>query len=592
MARHRTKEGAVRQTLVSSRPVQVGGRGHFLAVWQDITEQRQAEEELRRSEVRFRALIERSSDMIQVLDAAGRIQFWSQSTTEALGWAAEQVLDRPALDLIHEEDRGRMTAGMARLLASPGAVARETYRLRHADGSWRVVETVARNLLADPAVGGVVINSRDVTEQRRLEEQFQQAQKLESVGRLAGGIAHDFNNLLTIILSSTEALKEQVGEHDLQSLEDVEQIHAAGERARDLTRQLLSFARKQLVAPVTLDLNSVVRANQRMLGRLLGEDVDLRVKLQAGLWSVHADPSQVDQVILNLAVNARDAMPKGGPLTIETRNRSVAGEEVQPGSDLHPGDWVQLLVQDSGAGMTAEVRSHLFEPFFTTKEQGKGTGLGLATVYGIVSQAGGHIHVVSEPGKGATFQVCLPRGAGSASQPQPQAAPASTRGTERILVVEDDALVRAAIVRMLAAEGYLVTAVSHPQQALELGSEELSPPAAGGDRRGHARDGRTLPGRGAAPEGRRRSACSTSPATPGTPSPSAASPTPARPSSPSPSPATRCSPGSGSSSTACQGTDGPQLLPRRSSAARTRASSESEVKGLGRRSTSSSSIPA
>jgi len=444
-----------------------------IAVVVDITERKRAEAALQESEQRFRALIEKSTEMLLVLGQGGRFQFWSQGAVETLGWTPEEQLGRSALDLVHPDDRQSLERTLSLVAAAPGALSRGVVRWRHRDGSWRQIEATVRNLLQDPAVRGVVLNARDLTSQRLLEEQFQQAQKLETVGRLAGGVAHDFNNLLTVILGCSEALKDELDPGAVQAVEDAEQIRAAGERARDLTRQLLAFARKQVVAPVALDLNALVRGAEKMLGRLLGEDVELKVKLQPGLWTVNADPSQVEQVLLNLAVNARDAMPRGGTLILETRNATVGDPEAGEREGGRAGDWVQLEVRDTGVGITPEVRAHLFEPFFTTKEQGKGTGLGLATVYGIVAQAGGHVQVKSEPGQGARFQICLPRALRVAAAAAAPEQARRSRGTEQLLVVEDDELVRGVIVRALEAEGYQVTAVGQPSRALELAPEEL-----------------------------------------------------------------------------------------------------------------------
>ena len=439
--------------------------------FRDVTDQVQADRALQDSERRFRALIEKANDIILVLDGEGRYTFWSQSAVAILGWTAAEKLGRFALEMVHEEDQPRVAGLLQRLLGTPGETARDTLRYRHKDGSWRLIEATARNLLDDPAVRGVIVNSRDITSQRRLEEQFRQAQKLESIGRLAGGIAHDFNNLLTVILSCSAALKEDLERGTAPRPEDVEEIDAAGGRARDLTRQLLAFARKQIIAPVHLDLNAVVRGSQKMLARLVGEDVALRVDLQPGPWTLHADPGQLEQILLNLVVNARDAMPAGGTLSIETRNVSVDGEEAGSDATRIAGDWVRLVVRDTGSGMSPEVRSHLFEPFFTTKEPGKGTGLGLATVYGIVQQAAGHMHVTSEVGRGTTFDVCFPRVKEARATPAvapPGAPEAAAGGVERILVVEDDPQVRGVTVRTLRTAGYDVLSVSHPQEALDL----------------------------------------------------------------------------------------------------------------------------
>jgi PAS domain S-box-containing protein len=472
--RYLRKDGTVLWASVTVSPVLVPGEPLTtqVAVAVDITERVRADEAVQRSEQRLRVLIEKASDMLVVLDADMRVSFWSPSATEQLGWTAQEAIGRPGFELVHPDDRPNSRETFLALLASPGAPARFVRRQLHRDGSSRLVEVIARNLLDDPAVRGVVANLRDITEQRRLTEQFQQAQKLEGIGRLAGGVAHDFNNLLTVILSCSAALRDDLDRGTSASREDVDQIHGAGVRAADLTRQLLAFARKQVVAPVPLDLNEVVRSSQKLLVRLLGEDIELQVRLQPGLWPMRADPGQLEQVILNLAVNARDAIRGGGTITVETRNVSV--DAVQETSDPErQGDWVRLLVRDSGVGMSPEVKAHLFEPFFTTKEQGKGTGLGLATVYGVVKQAGGHVHVESQPGQGSAFEVCFPRGQHTpAASPQP-AARVTGRGSEQVLVVEDDALVRKITSRALRAGGYQVEVADHPQAALDLSDDQL-----------------------------------------------------------------------------------------------------------------------
>jgi two-component system, cell cycle sensor histidine kinase and response regulator CckA len=472
-ARHRRRDGSLVDVEVSIRHLADDG-GRLFCFLRDVGGRKRAQEAVRRSEERFRALIERSSEAIQVLDDQGRYRFWSRNGTEATGWTSEEVLGSSPLERVHEEDRPRLEAMLRRLMTAPGAIDRSAYRFRHRDGTWLHVESVARNLLGDPAVQGVVVNSRDVTAERALEEQLRQAQKLESVGRLAGGVAHDFNNLLTVILSCADALQDRLGPGDADGREELGEIRAAGERARDLTRQLLAFARKQVIAPEPLDLNDTAARNRKMLGRLLGEDVQLQLELEPGLWTVHADPGQVEQVLMNLAVNARDAMPRGGTLTMATRNATASRADPGGGEGLPPGEWVELSVRDTGAGMSADVRSHLFEPFFTTKEQGKGTGLGLATVYGIVTQAGGHVLVESEPGRGSTFRICLPRTQRTEAPAKAPPALPPARGSERILVVEDDALVRGVMVRALGDHGYDVAVLGHPRQALDLGPSDLA----------------------------------------------------------------------------------------------------------------------
>jgi PAS domain S-box-containing protein len=337
---------------------------------------------------------------------------------------------------------------------APGDVEAVAYL---ADACW---ETVARKRAEE---------TRD-----QLELQLRQAQKLESIGRLAGGIAHDFNNLLTVILSCARGAEEAQRAGEPVDREDLEEIRRAGERARDLTRRLLLFARKQSADPVAIDMNGVVRSVEGLLRRVLGDDIELRVDLQSTLWPVLFDPGLLEQVLLNFAVNARDAMPEGGTLLIGTRNATVDPGQRDRGPEDLPGDWVRISVRDTGIGMTADARAHLFEPFFTTKEVGKGTGLGLAMVHGIVSQAGGHVHVETEPGRGTMFEVCVPRAARDVVAPEGVSAEASAaaRGSETVLVVEDEAVVRIVVVRALQDAGYTVLEASGPTDALELFREE------------------------------------------------------------------------------------------------------------------------
>jgi two-component system, cell cycle sensor histidine kinase and response regulator CckA len=453
--------------------------GHSVGAWaivRDMTERKHAEEALRRNEAHFRALIEKSSDMIVVLDADARIQFWSASASQTLGWSAQEVLGQSRFEFIHPDDRSRLTAKFQELLDAPGGTLQVTTRYQHKNGSWRLIDTFARNLLHDQAVAGIVLNTRDVTDQRRLEEQLQQAQKLDGIGRLAGGVAHDFNNLLTVILSCAETLQEDVRRGSPASLEEIDEIRAAGERARELTRQLLAFARKQVIAPVSLDLNGVVRNSERLLRRVLGEDVELVTRFHPDLWTVRCDPGQTEQVILNLAVNARDAMPGGGKLTIETANVQIDESDVASYPFMRVGSHVQLTIRDSGLGMSPEVKARIFEPFFTTKSAGKGTGLGLAMAYGIVKQSGGYILVESEPGHGTRFKIFFPRNVDATiAVPTPTSPRSAARGTETVLVVEDDPQVREVTVRTLRAGGYRVVAASNGREALDLAERDPGP---------------------------------------------------------------------------------------------------------------------
>ena len=315
-------------------------------------------------------------------------------------------------------------------------------------------------------VGSAVERKRHQEALRSSEAQLRQSQKMEAVGRLAGGVAHDFNNLLTVIKGYSELAMEEISESD-PLYAGVQQIQRAADRAASLTRQLLAFSRRQVLAPKVLDLNQLVADTQKMLRRLMGEDVELVTGLQSNLGSVRADPHQLEQVLMNLAVNAKDAMPRGGKLTVETSHVEFDREYTQEHVSVKAGAYVMLAVSDTGMGMDAETCSHVFEPFFTTKEQGKGTGLGLSTVYGIVKQSGGYIWVCSEPAVGTTFKIYLPRVCEAAERPPARQARQETyRGVETILLVEDEAGVRALIRQVLQRHGYTVLDCSHGGEAL------------------------------------------------------------------------------------------------------------------------------
>jgi len=454
-----------------------GGVAAMLGVSRDVTGQRRAAEALAASEERFRSLIERSTDLIMVFDAGGKVSFASPSVSEALGYPPEDLLGANPFDYMEPGDVTEVERVLRELAREPGATRRLELHVRRSDGSWRLFEAVARNLRHVPAVQGIVVNSRDITDQRRLEEQFFQAQKLESIGRLAGGVAHDFNNLLIGVLGYADFLEEGI-RAGKPSLEDLAEIRKAGERARELTRQLLAVARRQVIAPQVLDVNALVRDSEKLLQRVMGEDVAIDVRLAEGLRAVKADPGQLQQVILNLAVNARDAMPEGGRFRVETADVEVEGRRAPPDPGVEPGWWVTLTVSDSGHGMSPETQAHLFEPFFTTKPAGKGTGLGLATVYGIVKQSGGHIGFHSLAGSGTTFRVWLP----ASAEPPPGARRLTDRlarparpGSETVLVVEDATAVRDLAVRALRGAGYVVLEASSGRQAMEVAEKAPGP---------------------------------------------------------------------------------------------------------------------
>ncbi|MBN1485725.1 MAG: response regulator [Chloroflexia bacterium] len=433
---------------------------------------RQAEIALQESETLFRSLIENISDVIAIVDSHGRIRYLSPSVERVLGYQVQELSERSILSLVHAQDQDllrRMLQGSAKA----GPLSAEL-RFCHQHGAWHILEVMVNNLLQDPVVGGLVVTFRDISDRRQLEDQLRQSQKLEAIGRLAGGIAHDFNNLLMAIIGYSDLILNSLDA--LSPLrKDVEEIHKAGERAAALTSQLLTFSRKQVTETKVLNLNNVVKDMAKLLRRLIGEDVELFLQLEGSLAPVRADPSQWGQVIMNLAVNSRDAMPQGGKLIIETANVELEADYARRHVDVQPGSYVMLAVSDTGIGMTAEVLSHIFEPFFTTKGQDKGTGLGLSTVYGIVRQSDGHIWVYSEPNQGTTFKIYLPRVDEPVEQTTPSLLQEALRGTETVLVVEDEEMVRNLAARILRRYGYTVLEAHHPTEAIELAKQHSGP---------------------------------------------------------------------------------------------------------------------
>jgi PAS domain S-box-containing protein len=452
------------------------GRTMFTVSLRDLTERRRREE-------RFRALVENSSDVTAIASADGVLQYVSEPVVRVLGRTAEEVTGTSGFDLVHEDDLGRAHAAFGRCLEQPGSPTLVNVRGRHTDGSWRHLEAVAVNHLDNPAIAGVVVNFRDVTERvraeeekRRLEEQLRQAQRIEAVGRLAGGVAHDFNNLLAVILGYANLALGRCDDATAVR-RNLEQIRRASERAASLTRQLLAFSRRQVLVPEVLDLGDVVGEVRRMLARLIGEDVEVVTEVAPDLGHVKADPGQVEQVLMNLAVNARDAMPGGGLLRIAVRNQDLDAAFVREHMGSREGPHVVLEVADSGLGMDEEVRSRIFEPFFTTKEKGKGTGLGLATVYGIVKQSGGYIDVETGLGRGARFLIYLPRVFESPLRAQPVAAQGPADGTETVLLVEDDPGVRGMTREVLESYGYRVLEARSGAEALRVSRGHAGPVA-------------------------------------------------------------------------------------------------------------------
>jgi two-component system, cell cycle sensor histidine kinase and response regulator CckA len=445
--------------------------GAVVLTTRDITERQEAAEALRRSEERFRALVQHGSDMITVLDADGLVIYASPSAASILGWHEGEYVGRSTFSLLHPDDRERVRRMFVDALTRTGPTQPIQSRMRHKNGGYRLLESIATNQLDDPAVRGLVINSRDITERQQLESELLQSQKMEAVGRLAGGIAHDFNNLLTAIGGYTALLLEEHAGDD-EHRRDLTEIEKAATRGAALVDQLLSFSRRKMLMPTTLDLNEVVESTRGLLSPAIGADIELVTHLAPSLDAVRADRTQIEQVLLNLAVNARDAMPSGGRLDIETANVTLDARDVGAQIDATAGPHVMLSVRDTGIGMDRETQAQVFEPFFTTKDVGQGTGLGLSTAYGIVTQAGGHIAVDSRPGGGTTFHVYLPavaKDAAPISQVADGVAPRT--GRETVLVVEDEAAVRSLARDVLGRLGYQVLVASDGLEALKVADQ-------------------------------------------------------------------------------------------------------------------------
>jgi len=428
--------------------------------------------QLTQREELFRLISENAADMIAVVDMSGRRLYNSPSYERLLGYSPEELAKTSAYDQIHPDDHEKVKEAAEQARRS-GEGRPVEYRIRHKDGHWLTLESTA-SVVRDSHgnVQKLVVVNRDITERKQLEEQLYLSQKLEAIGRLSGGVAHDFNNLLGVIIGYSEALEACIPEND-PFREAVDEIQKAGKRAASLTQQLLAFSRKQVLEPKALDVKAVIVELERMLRRLIGEDIDLKIVLPQKLGTIRADRGQIEQVLLNLAVNARDAMPQGGTLTIETANSELGQSDVKRFRYVTPGPYVMLRVTDSGCGMDSELQSHIFEPFFTTKEKGKGTGLGLATVYGVIKQSGGYIWVDSEPGKGATFRIYLPEvqeSPDSTGEEKPRAKPASA-ASRTILLVEDEESLRKLTRTILVEAGYIVLDAHDAACALQLSTE-------------------------------------------------------------------------------------------------------------------------
>jgi PAS domain S-box-containing protein len=446
-----------------------------------INDRKQAEEKLQESRRQYRNLVEGTPDLITRVDTEGRLIFVNHAVQKIYGLPPEECIGRMAFDFIHPDDReSTIVAFNAWTQSNEDIFTHENRQVGisgpdHHHMAW----TIRAERDEKGTVTGFASSARDITDSKhnqeekdKLEEQLQQAQKMESVGRLAGGVAHDFNNMLTVIMGHAELGLMKIGPGD-PLFARLKEISKTAARSADLTRQLLTFARKQPVAPKVLDLNETVSGMLKMLQRLIGENLHLTWQPAADLWQTKIDPSQVDQIMANLCVNARDAIEDTGRITIETENCTIDAGYCSNHQEAVPGDYVRLSVSDDGTGMDRETQAHIFEPFYTTKEVGKGTGLGLATVYGAVKQNNGFINIYSEPGHGTTFSIYLPRDTTIKSSQSTVVGPAEPipRGEETILMVEDDTAILNVASMMLEEQGYTVLKADTPSKAIELARE-------------------------------------------------------------------------------------------------------------------------
>ena len=462
---------------VSLSPIAVEGETYYSAAIRDVSERREVERELRRRERLHRALLGSLAEGVVLVGSDGRIKEANPAAERILGPIAQtptrssgshwDIADEDGTLLSPEE----YPINVAIQTGEPQDGVLQITRLDQSK-VWLEVRCVPLGQADDRGRYSVVVTFADVTERRHLEEQLRHSQKMEAIGRLAGGIAHDFNNLLTGILGYSEIVLQGLGENEPLRA-DVEEILGAGQRASALTAQLLAFSRQQMIQPEVVDVNSVVTHFEGLLRRTIGEDIDLVTSLEPQLGHVKADAGHIEQILMNLAVNARDAMAQGGHLTIETANLELSEAYAKQHLGVAPGSYVMLAMSDTGVGMDAKTQSRIFEPFFTTKDEGKGTGLGLSTVYGMVKQSDGEIWVYSEPGKGTTFKIYLPRVEETVAERRAAPAPDEpVRGLETVLLVEDDDLVRRFVVRTLRDEGYRVLVADGAEAALRICDEE------------------------------------------------------------------------------------------------------------------------
>ena len=457
-------DGIERYAEVMARSILYRGEVAVQVVFRDVSQRKQSEEHLRR----LAQAVENSRELIGMGDPESRITFGNRAFLQSLGYSDQELIGMSWSVVFSPSNRPGLEDEMRRAIFERGGWKGECLQRRKDGTDLPVFLSVGLLTDSEGSVTGTMGIAQDITERKKLEEQFRQAQKMEAVGRLSGGIAHDFNNLLGVIIGYSEIIEEGLGQ-DTKLRRNAREIKKAGQRAASLTRQLLAFSRQQVLEPKVLTLNAIVADTEKMLRRLIGEDIELTTSLAPGLGHVKADQGQIEQIILNLAVNARDAMPDGGKLIIETGNITLNDEYTLRHPPTIPGDYVMLVVTDTGIGMDTQTQTHIFEPFFTTKELGKGTGLGLSTVYGVVKQSGGYIWVYSELGLGSTFKIYLPQ----VDEPVQQSlstdiATGSLRGSETVLLVEDEPSLRSLTRTLLEQSGYTILEANGGGEATEI----------------------------------------------------------------------------------------------------------------------------
>ncbi|HQU82754.1 MAG TPA: PAS domain S-box protein [Pyrinomonadaceae bacterium] len=460
------KDGSYRWMICSASAFyEKGVPVRFFGVNVDITDIKQTEEKLRQSERQFKTLVDEAPESIYI-QSEGKFAYINQTAVKMFGAESyKDLIGTPVMERIPPEAKTRV----ANIIQTFNLQKRQLPLFEEVflkiDGSSGVGEITAIPFEYGGKDGALVF-VRETTQKKRLEEELLQSKKMDSIGRLAGGIAHDFNNLLTVIMSYTALASRNVVNNEKVSAY-LENIKTASERAAKLTNQLLAFARKQIISPHNLSLNDEINKIYGLIARLIGEDIEIKLFLRENLWQIKADEGQIEQILINLAANARDAMPKGGKLTIETDNVFLDESYTSKHQDVTPGEFVQLSVSDNGSGMDKAIQEHIFEPFFTTKEIGKGTGLGLAMCHGIIKQNGGHIWLYSEPGQGTTFKIYLPRVTESEKPISQNEFPKEIKGTETILLVEDEAMVRGITVETLRTFGYNIIECGSGKEAIE-----------------------------------------------------------------------------------------------------------------------------